>query len=338
MLVTLVIYEAAYLAEIVRAGIEALPKGQMEAARCASGLRYMQAMRKVILPQALYNMVPAMLSQFVSTIKETSLGYVISVNELTFAANQINSTLLTKPFQVFVILAVIYFLLCFTLTPIGSSGDLEKRAGAPPARGAASGAAAAPVVLPNHRGDRRMSDPMIQFEGVNKWYGNYHALQDINADRREGRGGRGLRPVGLGQVDADPHREPAGGDPEGNDRVRRAGRPRAVAGPQSSSAATSASSSRASTCFRICPSPSNIMLAPTTVKGRDKPQARERGDGAAGARRPGRQGRCLPGPALGRPAAARGHRARAGDGTRPPCCSTSPPARWTPRWSARCCR
>ncbi|MEO8118354.1 MAG: amino acid ABC transporter permease, partial [Rhodoferax sp.] len=104
MLVTLVIYQAAYLAEIIRAGIEGLPKGQTEAAR-AVGLSYLQTTFKVILPQALYNMVPAMVSQFVSTIKETSLGYVISVNELTFAGNQINSTLLTKPFEVFIILA-----------------------------------------------------------------------------------------------------------------------------------------------------------------------------------------------------------------------------------------
>ena len=115
MLVTLVIYQAAYLAEIVRAGIEGLPKGQAEAAR-AVGLSYMQTTFKVLLPQALYNMVPAMISQFVSTIKETSLGYVISVNELTFAANQINSTLLTKPFEVFFLLAAIYFVLCFSLT------------------------------------------------------------------------------------------------------------------------------------------------------------------------------------------------------------------------------
>jgi polar amino acid transport system permease protein len=115
MLVTLVVYQAAYLAEIIRAGIGSLPKGQTEAAR-AVGLSYLQAMRLVILPQALYNMVPAMLSQFVSTIKETSLGYVISVNELTFAANQVNSTLLTKPFPVFLILSLIYFTLCFTLT------------------------------------------------------------------------------------------------------------------------------------------------------------------------------------------------------------------------------
>jgi polar amino acid transport system permease protein len=117
MLATLVIYEAAYLAEIVRAGIESLPRGQMEAAR-AVGLSYTQAMRKVVLPQALYNMVPAMLSQFVSTIKETSLGYVISVNELTFSAGQVNSTLLTKPFPVYAVLAAIYFLLCFSLTQV----------------------------------------------------------------------------------------------------------------------------------------------------------------------------------------------------------------------------
>ena len=124
MLVTLVVYQAAYLAEIVRAGIESLPTGQAEAAR-AVGLSYMQAMRKVILPQALYNMVPSMLSQFVSTIKETSLGYVISVNELTFAANQINSILMTRPFEVFTILAGIYFVLCFSLTQLARY--LERR-------------------------------------------------------------------------------------------------------------------------------------------------------------------------------------------------------------------
>ena len=78
MLVTLVIYQAAYLAEIVRAGIEGLPKGQSEAAR-AVGLSYMQAMRRVILPQALYNMVPAMISQFVSTISSERFTSHLSV-------------------------------------------------------------------------------------------------------------------------------------------------------------------------------------------------------------------------------------------------------------------
>ena len=124
MLVTLVLYEGAYLAEVVRAGIEALPKGQMEAAR-ALGHSHLGAMRRVILPQALFNMLPSMLSQFVSTIKETTLGYVINVPELTFAANQINNQLLTKPFQVFFILAVIYFVVCWTLT--WAATRLERR-------------------------------------------------------------------------------------------------------------------------------------------------------------------------------------------------------------------
>lgn len=132
MLVTLVIYQAAYLAEVVRAGIEGLPKGQTEAARSV-GLSYAQTMRKVILPQALYNMVPAMIGQFVATIKETSLGYVISVNELTFAGNQINSNLLTKPFEVYLILAGIYFILCFSLTQLARHFErriANRRAGA----------------------------------------------------------------------------------------------------------------------------------------------------------------------------------------------------------------
>lgn len=124
MVVTLVLYEAAFLAEVVRAGIEALPKGQMEAAR-ALGHSYLGAMRLVILPQALFNMLPAMLSQFVSTIKETTLGYVINVPELTFAAGQINNQLLTKPFEVFAILALIYYIVCWSLTWAATA--LERR-------------------------------------------------------------------------------------------------------------------------------------------------------------------------------------------------------------------
>ena len=130
MLVTLVLYEAAYLAEIVRAGIEGLPGGQMEAAR-AVGLSYLAATARVTLPQALYNMVPALIGQFVSTIKDTSLAYIISVNDLTFAANQINSTLLTKPFEVFAILAGLYFVLCLSLTRLARHVEqhiVQKRA------------------------------------------------------------------------------------------------------------------------------------------------------------------------------------------------------------------
>lgn len=115
MIVALVCYEAAYLAEIIRAGIQSLPEGQMEAGR-ALGLSYWQTMRRIILPQALFNMLPSMLNQFISTVKETSLAYVISVQELTYAANQINSVLLTKPFEVFGLLAMTYFILNFGLS------------------------------------------------------------------------------------------------------------------------------------------------------------------------------------------------------------------------------
>lgn len=111
----LVIYESAYLAEVIRAGIKALPQGQTEAAR-SLGLGYWRTMWFIILPQALFNSLPTLLSQFVSLIKETSLGYVISVNEFTFAAAQVNSMLLTKPVQVFSLLAITYFVVCLTLT------------------------------------------------------------------------------------------------------------------------------------------------------------------------------------------------------------------------------
>jgi polar amino acid transport system permease protein len=117
MLCTLVLYEGCYLSEVVRAGIQALPRGQTEASR-ALGHSYYIRMRHVILPQALYNMLPSMLSQFISTIQDTTLGYVINVQELTFAANQINNQILTKPFQVFFILAVTYFAVCFSLSSL----------------------------------------------------------------------------------------------------------------------------------------------------------------------------------------------------------------------------
>jgi polar amino acid transport system permease protein len=115
LVVTLVIYQAAYLCEIVRAGIESTSIGQTESAR-SLGLSYGSTMRHVILPQALYNMLPSILSQCVSTVKDTSIGYVISVQELTFSAQQVNASLLTRPFEVFLILALVYFVVCYTLT------------------------------------------------------------------------------------------------------------------------------------------------------------------------------------------------------------------------------
>ncbi|BBK32118.1 amino acid ABC transporter membrane protein 2 (PAAT family) [Stella humosa] len=126
LLCALVIYESAYLSEIIRAGIEGIPAGQTEAAK-SLGLRYFPTMYKIILPQALFNMLPSMVNQFVSLIKSTSVGYIISVNEITFAAYQVNNRLLTKPFEVYGLLALTFFVLCFALTRLAKL--LERRIG-----------------------------------------------------------------------------------------------------------------------------------------------------------------------------------------------------------------
>ncbi|MFF7710976.1 ABC transporter permease subunit [Pseudomonas sp. NPDC007930] len=144
MLCTLVIYQSAYLSEIVRSGIQGLPGGQFEASR-ALGLGYWRTLGWVILPQALYNALPSLISQFVSIIKETTLGYIINVQEMTFAANQVNNQLLTKPFQVYIILAITYYCLCYSLTRLALHIERRierKRQGS---AGPASAAAAAPL-------------------------------------------------------------------------------------------------------------------------------------------------------------------------------------------------
>lgn len=115
MLCTLVIYESAYIAEIVRGGIQALPQGQYEASR-ALGMSHIKTLRLVILPQALFNTLPSLVSQLVSIIKDSTLGYVINVPELTYAANQVSNQLLTRPFEVFAIVALSYYLICYSLT------------------------------------------------------------------------------------------------------------------------------------------------------------------------------------------------------------------------------
>jgi polar amino acid transport system permease protein len=84
-------------------------------------------------------MLPSMVSQFVSTIKETSLGYVISAHELTFAAAQVNNVLMTRPFEVYGLLALTYFVLCFALTSVARLLERHLKAG----RGSQAAAAAA---------------------------------------------------------------------------------------------------------------------------------------------------------------------------------------------------
>ena len=115
MLMVLVVFDSVYLAEIVAAGLRALPKGQLESAR-SLGLGYGAALRHVVLPQTLRHGLPSIVNQLVSTIKATSLGYIIGLSEVSFIATQINTLVFTRAVEVYLILALTYFILCFGLS------------------------------------------------------------------------------------------------------------------------------------------------------------------------------------------------------------------------------
>jgi polar amino acid transport system permease protein len=124
MLIALVVFDGVYIAEIVRAGVRGIPDGQMHAARSLGFTRF-GALRYVILPQALRHMLPSLVNQFVSTIKETSLGYIIGLTEVAFITTQINTQVFTKPVQVYATLALTYFVLCFGLSRVAYA--MERR-------------------------------------------------------------------------------------------------------------------------------------------------------------------------------------------------------------------
>jgi polar amino acid transport system permease protein len=126
MLIALVVFDSIYLGEIVRAGIQGVPTGQYESAR-ALGLGHGRTMRSVILPQALRSMLPSLVNQFVSTIKATSLGYIIGLTDTSFIATQINTQVFTKATQVYLLLSLTYFILCFGLSRFAFA--LERRLG-----------------------------------------------------------------------------------------------------------------------------------------------------------------------------------------------------------------
>lgn len=110
----LAIFSGAFVAEIVRAGIQAIPRGQMEAAR-SSGMTYGQAMKLVILPQAVRKVLPPLASQFIILIKDSSLVSVISVVDLTLIGKNMVATTF-RSIEIFSFIAVIYFCMTFSLS------------------------------------------------------------------------------------------------------------------------------------------------------------------------------------------------------------------------------
>ena len=122
-IIVLTINASAYMAEIFRAGIQAIDVGQMEAAR-SLGLSYLKTMKKVVLPQAIKIMIPAFLNQFITTLKDTSILSVISVRELTLNG-QIIIARNYLPFEVYSYVALMYLVIITALSLL--SKGLERR-------------------------------------------------------------------------------------------------------------------------------------------------------------------------------------------------------------------
>ncbi|WP_374413339.1 amino acid ABC transporter permease [Hydrogenophaga sp.] len=118
VVVGITLFSAAYMAEVVRGGLQALPKGQTEAA-ATLGLTYWQTQRKIVLPQALSLVVPSLMNTFIGMFKDTSLVTIVSLYELTGAlALALNSDADWRPFKLeaYFFITLIYFVFCFTMS------------------------------------------------------------------------------------------------------------------------------------------------------------------------------------------------------------------------------
>ncbi|MDD6415681.1 MAG: amino acid ABC transporter permease [Lactobacillus sp.] len=113
--IAMVVFESAMIAEVVRSGINSVDPGQMEGAR-SNGMTYVQAMVHVVMPQALTRMIPALLSQFVSLIKDTSLATIIVLPELLYHAEIIYNQNTNYMIPMYLTVAVMYFIICFVLS------------------------------------------------------------------------------------------------------------------------------------------------------------------------------------------------------------------------------
>jgi len=113
-LTAFVIFEAAYLGEIVRAGVQSVARGQVEAAT-AVGLSGTQTMLFVVLPQALKNMIPSLVTQFIVLFKDTSLASIIGFMDLTKAAQVVNNREV-RPFALYVFIAVVYWVCTYSMS------------------------------------------------------------------------------------------------------------------------------------------------------------------------------------------------------------------------------
>jgi glutamate/aspartate transport system permease protein len=117
-LIGFVLFEAAYFCEIIRSGIQSVRQGQILAG-LASGLTYRQTMRAIVLPQALRNMLPVLVTQSINLFKGTALVYVVGVRDFLTAADVIG-TRDNRIIEMYGLVALVYFLLCFAASLVAS--------------------------------------------------------------------------------------------------------------------------------------------------------------------------------------------------------------------------
>jgi His/Glu/Gln/Arg/opine family amino acid ABC transporter permease subunit len=122
-LAAFVFFEAAYLGEIVKAGIQSVPRGQIESAS-SIGLSFTQTMGYVVLPQALRNMIPALVTQFIVLFKDTSLASIIGYVDLTKAAQIVNNREI-RPFELYLFIAVVYWICTYSMSRY--AGYIERK-------------------------------------------------------------------------------------------------------------------------------------------------------------------------------------------------------------------
>jgi glutamate/aspartate transport system permease protein len=115
-LITFIMFEACYFCEIMRAGIQSIPRGQVFAGY-AIGLNYWQMMRQVVLPQAFRNMLPVLLTQTIILFQDVSLVGVLSIKDFVGSA-QVVATRDGRPLEMYITVAVVYFIICFGLSTL----------------------------------------------------------------------------------------------------------------------------------------------------------------------------------------------------------------------------
>ena len=167
--VALVMVIAAYVAEVIRGGLQAIPKGQMQAA-ASLGLPYWPATMFIVLPQAFRVSIPALVNTFIAFFKDTSLVIVIGLFDLLGAARAVivDPKWVGFGVEVYLFVALVYFVFCFGFRSTAS----------------ASSVCSWPTDSADHLRDGLVRDevePMlhVDIQGVNKWFGDLHVLRDI---------------------------------------------------------------------------------------------------------------------------------------------------------------